>query len=46
MFWIIGVGCLLILAFIICKPIKNQYGTFGDDNYDYEQEARDRGWIE
>lgn len=43
---VLGVIALILLAAWLCKPIKNQYGTFGDDDYDYEQEARDNGWIE
>ena len=45
--WIIAI-IVIVLLFVVwmCKPIRNQYGTFGDDDYDYEQEARDKGWIE
>jgi hypothetical protein len=43
---IIGLIALVVLAVWIARPIKNQFGTFGDDDYDYEGEARARGWIE
>lgn len=46
MFWILFILLLLIFVIWMCNPTKNQYGTFGDDNYNYEQEAKDRGWIE
>lgn len=46
MWIVIAVVALLLLGFWLGRSIKNQYGTFGDDDYDYDQEARDRGWID
>lgn len=45
MIWVIGIIALMVLVIWIAKPIKNKFGTFGDEDYDYEAEARAKGWI-
>lgn len=44
MYWVIGVLALVVLVLWISRPIKNEFGTFGDEDYDYEGEIRSRGW--
>lgn len=44
MLWVIGIVALVAFVVWVARPIKNQFGTFGD--YDYEGEARARRWIE
>lgn len=41
---VVGILALLALVVWIAKPIKNEFGTFGDDDYDYDGELRARGW--
>jgi hypothetical protein len=43
--WLLLILCAAFVV-VLVRPIKNEFGTFGDDDYDYEAEARVRGWIE